>query len=253
MPWFVYVELPEFAAVAEVGQKAVKELANSIASYEEEHGEPLPPRPWNRDDPKMARITAAHKAVHHVHGIRDAAHARFAEAHPFGDRHIERAGSHLVILCADGADAQTVASQIPNSIASESLPDPIAAFGLPFAYEKPPKTQTRYDAHWDIEKARTLIEPLIKPMWAAGFFIGIAGSVFTKGKSDKDLDLVLAPLTTAHVDLDAAKAVLKAHGWTPYVDRETVTAQWRKVGSLDEKHVEVWLHEDRRVDVFFLK
>jgi hypothetical protein len=122
-----------------------------------------------------------------------------------------------------------------------------------FDYEKPPKTHTRYDAEWDIEKARELVEPLIKDMWAAGFFIGIVGSVFTKGKSTKDLDLILAPLTTAKVDLDAAKAVLTAHGWTLYVDRETVTAKWRQVGSLDEKHVEVWLHNERRIDIFFLK
>lgn len=122
----------------------------------------------------------------------------------------------------------------------------------PFSYKDPPKTRTAHDAHWDIEAARALIQPLIEPMWEAGFFIGIVGSVFTKGKSEKDLDLVLVPLTTARAEKDAAKAVLKAHGWTLYVDRETVTARWRKVGSQDEKHVEVWLHEDRRVDVFFL-
>ena len=123
-----------------------------------------------------------------------------------------------------------------------------------FDYENPPKTRTRFDADWDIDKARALIEPLIKDMWAAGFFIGIAGSVFTKGKSTKDLDLILSPLTTEHVDINAAKAVLKAAGLTPFVSRELVTARWRKAGSLDEKHVEVWLtHDEERIDVFFLK
>lgn len=90
-------------------------------------------------------------------------------------------------------------------------------------------------------------------MWNAGYFIGIAGSVFTKGKSTKDLDLILSPLTTAIDTRDNARLVLVAHGWKPYVSRETVTKMWRRRGSLDEKHVEVWLHDARRIDVFFLR
>ncbi len=106
---------------------------------------------------------------------------------------------------------------------------------------------------WDLSDALRLVSLLNGPLAAAGFGVGMAGSVLTAGGSDHDLDLIVFPLRTSENNTNDARSLLWNMGMNLLFNRGVVTARWRKLGSDDEKHVEVWEHEGKRVDIFFLK
>jgi hypothetical protein len=104
---------------------------------------------------------------------------------------------------------------------------------------------------WTLEEALTLCRELAGHLTAHA--VALTGSVLTKGASRKDLDLVLYPLTTAENDLDSLRQQLMAFGMTPLFTREIVLKQWHRLGSSDDKWVEVWSFQDKRIDLFLLK
>ena len=108
---------------------------------------------------------------------------------------------------------------------------------------------------WDLPRAFALVSDLQPDLLEAGWSAGITGSVLYKNISYNDLDLILYPLSTADrkATKKAARAVLTKHGLVPHTSVQKVRAHWRKTGSKDTKHVEVWMLERRRVDVFMLK
>jgi len=112
---------------------------------------------------------------------------------------------------------------------------------------------TPHDGPWSLPEALQLVRELVEPLRSVGYALGLTGSVLTKGESTHDLDLVLYPLSSAKEDPTALRAALEAHGLKLHVPKERVQKTWRRLGSQDEKHVEVWLYQDRRVDLFFLK
>jgi len=102
---------------------------------------------------------------------------------------------------------------------------------------------------WTLDRALTLARMLERLAAASGWHVALAGGVLIRGMSSHDLDLVFYPRSTATVDLDALRLVLVGAGLTQIHTREQVQADWRKRGSSDEKHVEVWQFDGRRVDV----
>ncbi len=107
---------------------------------------------------------------------------------------------------------------------------------------------------WSFEQAQGLIEKLRLPLLEAGWCIGLTGSVLWNSKSAKDLDLIVYPFDTSKArDLERLRAVFEEAGMHQVRTVEWLRNHWRtKKKSLDEKHVEVWAYERRRVDVFVL-
>ena len=105
---------------------------------------------------------------------------------------------------------------------------------------------------WTLEQGRELIAILEPGASRAGYYLGIIGSVITRGESSKDLDLVAYPGTTSRQDRDAFRDELKKIGAQRMADVDWVRAQWAKKGSTDQKHVEWWAWRGKRIDLFFL-
>jgi hypothetical protein len=82
--------------------------------------------------------------------------------------------------------------------------------------------------------------------------VALAGSVLTKGSSRSDLDIIIYPHVKREHDYETLAAALRQQNMTQLHDRNVVTAAWRRKGSFDDKHVEVWEFQGKRVDVFFL-
>lgn len=113
---------------------------------------------------------------------------------------------------------------------------------------------TRYDSAWTRDEATLLLAGIAEELAARGFAVGLTVSVLTKGFSSHDLDIIIYPLQlTAETDWEIARQALVGAGFVCHIPVETVQAAWRRKGSLDEKRVEVWLFNKRRVDVFFLR
>jgi hypothetical protein len=106
---------------------------------------------------------------------------------------------------------------------------------------------------WTMGDGVVFVRDLSNQLQLVGWEVALGGSVLKKGRSMNDLDVVLFPRTTAHVDLDAARAAMKEWGMIQRHDKDWVHKAWRKQGSKDEKHVEVWEYKDKRVDLFFLR
>lgn len=105
---------------------------------------------------------------------------------------------------------------------------------------------------WTLRTARAFVAKLQPKLKAVGWFAAIGGGVLNRGTSDHDLDLILVPYDSNVQDLTAVRAVLQSMdgGWDQLADVERVQKYWREKGSLDRKHVEVWLDDrKRRIDL----
>lgn len=107
--------------------------------------------------------------------------------------------------------------------------------------------------YWTLEEAVEICCLLTHRFLPIGYLVALTGSVLTKGRSRKDLDLVVYPYTTAVQDQEAVRLSLVEMGMVLRFPVATVHARWRSIGSKDEKHVEVWMFGMRRIDLFFLK
>jgi predicted nucleotidyltransferase len=108
---------------------------------------------------------------------------------------------------------------------------------------------------WTLDEAATFCHDLLPAVKAVGYYVGVTGSVLygDARASSHDLDLIIYPTSTVHSNADALTAALTAHGMRRLYDVDVVQARWRKLGSDDEKHVEVWAWGRKRVDLFFLR
>lgn len=106
---------------------------------------------------------------------------------------------------------------------------------------------------WTLANARDLIRTMLPALQLAGYEVALAGSVLKEGMSAKDLDLVIFPISTATQDLEMLRVALRTAGLVLKYDEETVKRRWRTLGSEDEKHVEIFEHQGRRIDIFFLR
>lgn len=108
---------------------------------------------------------------------------------------------------------------------------------------------------WKLSEALDLVAELTVPLKEAGYGVGVCGSVLVKGYSTHDLDLVVFPLNTSKLSVPGTSRedALRRVGMALRHGQAVVQARWRKLGSTDEKHVEVWSYQGKRVDVFFLR
>lgn len=106
---------------------------------------------------------------------------------------------------------------------------------------------------WTLEEALELHRRLLPVVLDAGFGLGMTGGVLTNGTSDHDIDLVLYPLQSLDFDVASLKDALVAFGMRPVMGREELHRRWRSRGSADQKWVEVWSLDGKRIDLFFLR
>lgn len=104
---------------------------------------------------------------------------------------------------------------------------------------------------WVLDDALALIRKLAERL-APQYHLALAGSVLLRGQSRNDLDLIVYPASSEAQDKDFVAKVLTEEGLKRLHDREVVHRAWRRRGSDDAKHVEVWEYKDRKLDVFFL-
>ncbi len=108
---------------------------------------------------------------------------------------------------------------------------------------------------WNLEEGVRFVRSLYQSLEAVGFTIALGGSVLKKGFSKKDIDIIIHPMlvTGADIDWGPAKSVLQEFGLKCVHSVEVVHAKWRRQGSQDQKHVEVWTALGKRVDIFFMQ
>lgn len=98
------------------------------------------------------------------------------------------------------------------------------------------------------------LELHLAPHWHCG----LTGSVLLAGWSRNDLDIILYPHTTVPKNMlsslvPTGREMLTAFGMDLEVDRLEVKRVWERLGSWDDKHVEVWRWRGKRVDCFWLR
>jgi len=104
---------------------------------------------------------------------------------------------------------------------------------------------------WTLDEALTFCRELQK--YIVGFSVGMTGGVLHKGNSCKDLDIIVFPNSTAlHLDPQGLRLQFIEFGMRCMLNRDQVRAEWKKQGSEDTKHVEVWNYKGKRIDVFYL-
>ena len=105
---------------------------------------------------------------------------------------------------------------------------------------------------WNRDEALALIDTLAPSLKSVGYYIGLTGSVLIKGTSRNDLDLIVYPASTTAQDKARVAEVLTSAGLQLIAGKEAVHRKWHRSGSTDEKHVEYWELDARKIDVFFL-
>lgn len=107
---------------------------------------------------------------------------------------------------------------------------------------------------WRFDLAAQLLSCMEPEFQKAGWHCGITGSVFHKGESTHDLDVIIYPRNAAEdIDKDKAREVFKSLGMKQMYTVEQVHEGWRSRGITDTKHVEVWRWHHYRIDFFFLR
>lgn len=106
---------------------------------------------------------------------------------------------------------------------------------------------------WTFAEAAMLIDELWDDLAKAGWHLGLTGGVLVHFWSNKDADLIAYPRDSTKSSRAKLYAVLRRHGLLRMRTAKQMHATWRRSGSTDRKHVEVWQTSDlRRVDLFIL-
>lgn len=108
---------------------------------------------------------------------------------------------------------------------------------------------------WTLEQALPFLRELDPHLRTVGYSCALGGSVLHKEPEVErhDLDVIVFPTNSNNRDVDALRGVLVGLGWTLTAPEHKVKSIWRRKGSTDSKHVEVWRTPDRkRVDLFLL-
>ena len=105
---------------------------------------------------------------------------------------------------------------------------------------------------WTFDEALIFVRRLTPYLEKAKYGVALGGSVLVHGRSDNDLDIVVYPFDTTACDRHSLNDAMYAAGMTLEHNLKTVRRKWVHNGSHDQKHVEVWKYEGKRVDVFTL-
>lgn len=111
-------------------------------------------------------------------------------------------------------------------------------------------------SRWNLDEARVLLNALesTAKLQHAGWHFALAGGVLFKGRSTHDLDIIAYPHITCAGNRRALRKLLREpFGWYLRMRAWELHRYWRRKGSQDRKHVEVWKTPDgRRVDLFIM-
>lgn len=105
---------------------------------------------------------------------------------------------------------------------------------------------------WTLEEALTVvrnIDPILKPK---GWFVGISGGVLLKGSSVHDLDLLFVPMDNVDKCIACLHKCLVDFSWKIIRTKEEMQEGWRAKGLRDNKHVEHWEFNNKRIDVIIV-
>lgn len=117
------------------------------------------------------------------------------------------------------------------------------------------KGSSKYDAPWTLEEAQALVAKIWEPLAKAGFHVGLTGSTLYNRASNKDLDLIVYPHKTGEKTLNDAVRALQTLGFVRWFNYEAVQGargQGDNEYGNDQKKVEIWHYNKKRVDMFFL-
>ena len=95
-------------------------------------------------------------------------------------------------------------------------------------------------------------------MAPSGFHAALGGGVMKRGRSSKDLDVIVYPNCVSpsfdwSLHWAVISEILEEDGWIRFRDVHQMHRHWRSIGSDDQKHVEVWQDpKGRRVDLIVL-
>lgn len=106
---------------------------------------------------------------------------------------------------------------------------------------------------WGVEELIEFLKMIRPTLRKNGFEIGVTGSVLFDGESGNDGDVIIYPRDGSVFDLSKLYSTLDSFGLKLEVSHADMLKVWRKKGSNDIKHVEVWSHLDRRLDIFILR
>ncbi|MGN6108955.1 MAG: hypothetical protein ACTHU0_27865 [Kofleriaceae bacterium] len=95
---------------------------------------------------------------------------------------------------------------------------------------------------------------LLRELWghlaSRGWHCCLTGGVLVKGQSDHDLDVVVFPAKAQYHDLDKLYEGLELAGLRRCLTTAQVRESWEtRHDVVDRKHVEVWRHGTKRVDI----
>ena len=102
---------------------------------------------------------------------------------------------------------------------------------------------------WTLEQGLRFVR-LLEQALAPHYHVALLGSVLQKGESAKDIDIMIVPHTTERNNIWEIWSLLNGFGLHFKIGCDVVHDAWRKAGSADTKHVEVWTYRGKRVDVF---
>jgi predicted nucleotidyltransferase len=115
------------------------------------------------------------------------------------------------------------------------------------------KTNLKDLSGWTRNDLITFLESIRQHIRSAGFEIGLTGSVLFDGKSDNDGDIIVYPRDGSIFNLNLLYSALEHCGLKLEFSHADLLKIWRKKGSNDIKHVEVWSYEGKRLDIFILR
>lgn len=107
---------------------------------------------------------------------------------------------------------------------------------------------------WHLVEALEFVQDFAPIAARCGYGVALAGSVLTKGKSKKDLDLVVFPLRAGKErEYQLREAMIVELNMKLVYDEAFVKAEWKRLyDSDDTKRVDVWEWLGKRIDVFYL-
>lgn len=105
---------------------------------------------------------------------------------------------------------------------------------------------------WTIDDAIQFCRSLEKVITPVGFHVGLRGGVLIRGKSDRDLDLVIYPRDSSDVRLDRLHDRLRAFGMKQVESTAQVHSRWQARGTTDRKAIEIWEIGGRKVDLLIV-
>jgi hypothetical protein len=108
-----------------------------------------------------------------------------------------------------------------------------------------------------LEDAVQIAREVQEAVQSCGFHVALGGGCLHRGRSTKDVDLVLfphkKPVRMLRSKLQRIAKYLELYGWRKAKSAMQMRKKWSESGSPDDKHVDVWETPDGvRVDIIIM-